>query len=199
MWKKAFVVLLSFNLLIVVGFTVWWGTLPKIGQGTGVTPPSSSVTAKAATIQLSVGSNAINSYLDYALSQQADVQKVLASAQVSFGNTWNVQLGIKLSNRVVPFAITFAPQVARGNLLLQVQSATMGQIPIPTAALMFVFRHLPWPNWIGVDEAHNVLALNFTERPQNPYGVYITDYSAQSRLLTLQITIQPKALLKGKP
>lgn len=123
---------------------------------------------------------------------------MLSSAQVSFADTWNVQLGIKLSDRVVPFSITFIPQVNHGNLLLQVQSATMGQIPIPTAALMFVFRHLPWPNWIAVDDAHSILALNFTERPQNPYGVYIQNYSNQTKLLTLQITIQPKTLLKGK-
>lgn len=199
MWKKAFVLLLSFNLLLVVGFTVWWGTLPKASPGAVVNPPASSTSGKPATIQVSLGSDAINSYLQYALTEQKDVQKVLSDAQINFGNNWNVQLGVKLVNKVVPFAITFAPQASQGNLLLQVQSATMGQIPIPPAALMFVFRHLPWPNWIAVDDAHNTLALNFSERPQNPYGIYIQNYSAQSKLLTLQISIQPKTLLTAKP
>ncbi|OFW78022.1 MAG: hypothetical protein A2201_05335 [Alicyclobacillus sp. RIFOXYA1_FULL_53_8] len=199
MWKKAFILLLSFNLLLVVGFTVWWGSLPKASQTSSNLPSSGVTSGQPANVQVAIGSQAINSYLQYALTEQKDVQKVLSDARVDFSDQWNVQLGIKLTDRIVPFTIVFNPQVQNGNLLLQVQSATMGEIPIPTAALMFVFRHLPWPNWITTDAANNTLALNFTQRAQNPYGIYIQSYSPVSKLLTLQITILPKALLKGKP
>ena len=199
MWKRAFIVLLSFNLLLVVGFTAWWGTLPRAGStGLPVTPGAAGST-QLATVKVAIGDQAINSYLQYALSEQQDVKKVLSYAKVGFGNQWDVQLGIKLTDRVVPFNLNFQPQIQGGNLWLQVQSASMGQIPIPVAALIFVFRHLPWPTWIAVNANTSTLELNFTQRPQNPYGVAVESYSSTEKLLTLNISIQPKTLMKSKP
>ena len=198
LWKKAFVVLLSLNLLVIVGLTALWGSLPKVSQSSspGVTAGASN--QQPATVQLAVGQNAINAYLQYALSQQKDVKNVLSSAQIQFGNAWTVNAGFKLSDRVVPFDMVFTPTVQNGNLQLALQSANMGQLPIPTAALVFVFRRLPWPNWITVDPSTDALDLNFTKRPQNPYGVSIVGYSPQTRLLTLKVSILPKDLPKPK-
>lgn len=193
MWKKAFIVLLSLNLFVIVGGALWWGTLPKASS---VTPPSQAITsnAKAATIQLSVGQDAVNTYLEYALSQQQDVRRVLSYANVQFSNTWKVQLGLKLQNRIVPCNLVFVPQVNNGNLVLHVQSATMGEIPAPLGALFFILRHLPWPQWITVDGLAHNLNINFTERPQNPYGVKILSYSPSTKQVTLLLSIIPKSI-----
>ncbi|MCL6452001.1 MAG: DUF2140 family protein [Alicyclobacillus sp.] len=194
MWKKAFVVLLSLNLFVVVGGALWWGTLPKASS---VQPPQAAVMSndKPATIQLSVGQDAINSYLEYALSEQADVSQVVSYANVQFADTWTVQIGLKLKDRVIPCNIVFTPTVANGNLILHVESATTGDLPVPLGALFFVMSHLPWPAWIAVDGANHDLHLNFTERPQQPYGVRILGYSAATREVSLQVSILPKSLL----
>jgi uncharacterized protein YpmS len=194
MWKKAFVALLSLNLLILVGFTLWWGSLPKaagveekVNQLAGQTKP--------ATVQLAVGEDAVNSYLEYAVSEQKDVQRVLAYARVHFDTNWEVQVGLKLADRVVPCDIIMAPKTSGGNLTLQVLQANMGDLPVPTSALFFVFQHLPWPSWITVDSEQNELNLLFTNRPQQPYGIQIVGYSTATKLVTLRITIVPKSLL----
>lgn len=197
MWRKAFLVLLSLNLCVVVAGTLWWQTLPKAAQ---VQTPSQAVATntKPATIQLSVGQDAINSYLEYALSEEQDVQKVLSYASIQFGKQWDVQAGLKLKGRVVPCDIVITPEVDNGNLILHVERATMGEIPAPLGALFFVMQHLPWPNWIAVDGVQHDLHINFTERPQQPYGIRILGYSPTKKTITLQISILPKSIFQAQ-
>lgn len=195
MWKKAFVALLSINLMIIVGFTLWWGSLPRASNVDQKVAKLASQD-KTATVQLAVGEDAINAYLEYAVGEQKDVGRVLSYARVHFDTDWDVQVGIKLSDRVIPCDIVMSPTVNNGDLYLQVKSATMGEIPVPPSALFFVLRHAPWPSWITVDPDHSTLNLLFTKRPQNPYGIEILDYSQQTKLVTLRITIVPKSLLK---
>lgn len=196
MWKKAFIILLSLNLFVIVGGTMWWGSLPKTSA---VSSPTETVqkSDKPATIQLSLGADAINSYLEYALSEQADVQRVLAYGSVAFSDTWQVQVGLKLKDRVVPCTFVFTPQVDNGNLVLHVESATMGDIPAPLGALFFVMLHVSWPSWIVVDATNHNIHVNFTERPQLPYGVRVLSYSPTTKQISMQVTIVPKSLLQS--
>ncbi|WP_026962161.1 DUF2140 family protein [Alicyclobacillus herbarius] len=194
-WKRAFIILLTVDLLVVVAITVWWGTLPKANSGPVAPAPARS--GKAATVQLSIGQDAVNAYLDYALSEQSDLKNTLSYARVEFDDTWEVQIGAKLADRVVPFDVEFNPVIRNGNLELQMESADLGQVPVPPAALIMILRHLPWPDWIAVNPDQRAIDLNFTDRPQHPYGIRILGYSRQTRLLTLQVTIVPKTLLQG--
>jgi uncharacterized protein YpmS len=194
MWKKAFVALLSLNLLVLVGFTMWWSMLPKANTVQQKVDKLASQD-KTASVQLAIGEDAINTYLEYAISEQKDIQGVLSYVRVHFDADWQLQVGIKLYDRVVPFDIVMSPKVQDGNLYLQVKSASMGQLPVPPSALFFVFKHLPWPNWITVDSDNYTINLLFTERPQQPYGIEILDYSTSTKLVTLRVSIVPKSLL----
>lgn len=193
MWKKAFIILLSINLLILTAFTMWFGSLSRVSKNS---LPPAPVAGSTAPVQVSIGQSAINAYLEYALSEQPDLKKFLSYAKVTFGTTWEIELGVKLSDRVVPFDINFAPTVVAGNLDLRVVDATMGQIPLPPAGLILVFKHLPMPAWIHVDAPNETLDVNLTERPQNPYGVRILSYNMATKMLTLLVTIVPKSVLK---
>ncbi|MBX5435728.1 MAG: DUF2140 family protein [Alicyclobacillaceae bacterium] len=192
MWKKAFLTLLSLNLLVVVLVALWIGLLPK--ESPPLPAGTSSSSGKSATVQLSVGPDAINTYLDYAVSQQADLKRVLSYAHVRFNRSWDVQVGVKMADKIVPCDVVFQPDIHQGNLSLGVESATIGDIPVPTGLLMIVFRHVPWPQWIVVDAEHGQLDLKFTERPQHPYGVRVLGYSPITRQLTMAVSIQPKSL-----
>lgn len=191
MWKKAFAVLLSLNLLIIAGVAIWFVSLPKAGSST--IPPKVAAGEKQASFQVSIGDKAINTYLEYALSQQADLKGVLSYASVHFNNQWNVQLGAELEGHVVPFDAVFTPQIVGGNLHLHMESAQFGGLPVPTSALFLVLQHLPWPNWIHTDGTNQTLDVNLTERPQHPYGVKILNYSDKTKLLTLLVSIEPKS------
>lgn len=191
MWKKAFVTLLTLNLLFIVGAAIWFVSLPSAGSQS--IPPSIAAGEKPATVQLSVGDQAINTYLEYALSEQADLKGVLAYATVHFDNQWDIQLGAKLEQHVVPFDATFTPTIVGGNLQLHMDSAQFGGLPIPTSALFLVLQHLPWPNWIHTDGLHQTIDINLTERPQHPYGIKVLRYSPQTKLLTLLVSIIPKS------
>jgi uncharacterized protein YpmS len=193
-WKKAFVALLSVNLLVIVSLTLWWGSLPKASK-VQTQVENASDPGKSANLQLAVGEDAINAYLEYAVGEQQDLKNVLSYATVKFDSTWEIQFGIKLSDRVVPSDIVVQPLIENGNLSLKFKSATMGALPVPTSGLFFILKHLPWPNWITVDATQEVLHLNFTDRPQHPYGIQILDYSTDTKLLTLRISILPKTLL----
>ncbi|MCL6445398.1 MAG: DUF2140 family protein [Alicyclobacillus sp.] len=193
MWKKAFVTLLSLNLMLLVGITLWFGSLPRPSAPPRQDVPSDS--GKAANVQLAIGPSAINTYLEYALADEPDVSRVLSFARVHFGQHWDVQVGLKLYGKVVPCDVEFAPSIQAGNLQLHVLSATVGQIPMPTSLLMLIFRHVPWPNWIAVDVKQQNLNLNFTERAQHPYGIHVVGYSSTTKRLTLNVSILPKALL----
>jgi len=196
MWKKSFIVLLLINLLIVLGGLAWLNSFPRQAPAPG-TP--AAVDGVPATVQLSVGQDAINTYLEYFLSEQADMSRVLSYARVNFDSNWEGELGIKLVDRVVAFNIVFVPVIDHGNIDLRVESATMGQIPLPPSLLFLVFRRLPWPNWITVDAQNNTLDVNLTKRPQRPYGIEVMSYSSQTRLLTLLVSIVPKATLHQSP
>ncbi|MCL6627150.1 MAG: YpmS family protein [Alicyclobacillus shizuokensis] len=197
-WKRAFIVLLALDLLVVVAVTVWWGTLPKAAS-TPSPVTSGRQAGKPATIQLSIGQDAVNAYLDYALSEQPDLKNTLSYARVRFGETtWKVQLGAKLADRVVPFNVVFTPAIHNGNLELRIDSADLGQVFLPPSALIVILRHLPWPAWISVNGEERALNLNFSQRPQQPYGLRVLRYAPKTRLLTLKVTIVPKTLLAGK-
>lgn len=191
MWKKAFATLLSLNLLIIAGVAIWFVSLPK--AGTTTIPPKVAAGEKQATVQLSIGDEAINTYLEYALAEQADLKGVLSYATVHFDKQWNIRIGAELEGHVVPFDATFTPTIIGGNLQLHMESAQFGGLPIPTSALFLVFQHLPWPNWIHTDGTNQTLDINLTERPQHPYGIKILKYSDQTKLLTLLVSIEPKS------
>jgi uncharacterized protein YpmS len=195
MWKKAFIVLLSLNLFVIVLFTLWFGSLPKASKfGSG--QAASDSTGKPAPIQLSVGEQAINAYLEYAIAEEPDVKRVLSYAKVKFDDKWSIQLGIKLADRVVAFDTVISPSIHNGNLGLRIETASMGEVPLPVNALLFLFRNLPWPNWIQIQPETNTLELNFSERPQKPYGVRVLNYSPVTKMLTVLVTIVPRSVLK---
>ncbi|SFU91749.1 DUF2140 family protein [Alicyclobacillus macrosporangiidus] len=198
MWKRAFIALLSVNLAVLALLGLWWGSLPKAGS---VPAPVPAAGEKAATFQLALDQDAINTYLEYAVSEQPDLKAVLAYARVQFDDRWRVQLGFKLQDRVVPADVVFTPSISGGDVTLHMESATVGalpSIPVPESALFFVFKHLPWPNWIGVDAEHADLQLHLSQRPQRPYGVQVIGYDPAQKLLTLRVSILPKSLLSAK-
>lgn len=195
MWKKAFVLLLSLDLLVFVIIGVWFATLPKPKSGNVPQAPSSE---RLARIQLSMGQDAINTYLAVAVSQQPDLKKVLSYATVQFGTRWKLQFGLRAQNRVVPADLVIAPKISGGNLDLQIEHATLGHVPIPLSLLMLTLRHASWPNWIAIDTANHMLNLNFSERPKSPYGVEVLGYSPQTQQLSMRLLIAPKAALSGR-
>jgi uncharacterized protein YpmS len=195
-WKKAFVILLCCNLLIFTVSIAWLTALPKASQSPASPAPSS--VSPAANIQVGIGQDAINTYLQYALTEQADVQRFLSSATIHFSNTWDFQAGIKLMDRVVPFQLQFQPIVNNGNVDLKVVNASMGDIPIPPSLLFLLMRRVAWPSWIQLNDEQKMIDVNFTDRPKQPYGVHIVSYNPDTQLLTLIITIIPKNVLSAK-
>ncbi|MCL6517127.1 DUF2140 family protein [Alicyclobacillus sp.] len=197
MWKKAFIALLSLNVGVLALAGLWWASLPR--AGTVTTPAPQAAGETPATFQLTLGQDAINTYLEYAVSEQPDLAAVLSYARVQFDDHWRVQLGFKMQDRVVPADVVFTPAVAGGDVTLHMESAAIGSIPVPESALFFVFRHLPWPSWIGVDAENANLLIELTKRPQHPYGVKVTGYDPAAKQLTLEITLLPKSLFSNRP
>lgn len=195
MWRKAFVALLSINVLIVVSIMIWLGSLPDRAQKAILSNPPVSGSGQA-TVQLLVGDAAVNTYLQYAVDEQQELSRVLSYMRVAFGDDWDVQVGVKLADKVIPCDIHFLPIVENGDLHMKIVSATMGAIHVPVGLLAMAFTRLPWPNWITVDSRTAQLNINFTARPQHPYGVQVSDYSPQSHLLTLLVSIAPKSLTR---
>lgn len=195
MWKKAFVLLISIDLLVVVAAAVWFASLPSATHGTP--PKSSSSSEQQAKIELSMGAPAINTYLAYALAKQPDVAKAVSYVRVDFGDQWLVDFGLRLGNRAVPVQLTIAPHIQGGNLGMQMQHATLGGISIPPALLVLTLAHAPWPSWITVDTSTNTLAVNFAKRPSTPYGLRVLSYSAKTKQLSVQVLITPQSVLSG--
>jgi uncharacterized protein YpmS len=196
MWKRAFIVLLSINLVIAVFAIAWLNTFPKSAT---VPKANTDLTEKAANVQLAIGEDAINTYLEYALAEQPDVKQIFSYARVGLSNTWDCDVGIKLTDRVVPFHLTLSPNVQAGNVALQIDSAAIGGIPVPTSLLMLVLKHAPWPYWISLDLDHQAIDVDFTKRTPHPYGVKILGYSPTTKLLTLMISIVPKSAVSSLP
>lgn len=196
MWKKAFVVLISLDLLIAVAGVVWFRSLPRAAN---LPPPRASTQnqQQLAQIELSMGAQAINTYLEYGLAKQKDLSQVVTYANVGFGNHWTVRFGLRLGNRVLPVTIVITPHIQSGNLGLQMISAQLGGLPVPPALLMMTFRQVPWPNWIFVSTATDTLQLNFTKRSPSPYGLRILSYSSNTKQLSMRVLIAPKSALAG--
>ncbi len=195
MWKKAFVLIISIDLLIAVAAAVWFATLPPAARATP--PKSSAPSSQQAQIELTMGAPAINTYLAYALAKQPEVTKAVSYVRVNFSNQWVVNFGLRLGSRSVPVQLSIAPHIQGGNLGMQIQSATLGGIPVPPALLVLTLAHAPWPNWIAVNTSTNTLQINFTERPANPYGLRVLGYSPQTKQLSVQVLITPQSALSG--
>ncbi|GMA63238.1 YpmS family protein [Alicyclobacillus fastidiosus] len=196
-WKRGFIILLSLNILVFVGGLIVLDTFPSQSSSSVKNMQSTQDDSKTAAVQVVIGQDAINSYLAYELTQEADVQKIMSYAHIQFASTWNCDLGVKLLDKVVPFHLVFVPDVENGNLNLQVQSASMGEVPVPNSLLFLLLKHLQWPNWINLDANHQTIQLNFTERPQQPFGVRILNYSSTTQQLTLQVMMSPSAIAQG--
>lgn len=192
MWKRAFIVLLSINLVLLVFGLVLLNSFPH-----GAPVPKSQISAqgKPANVQLAIGEEAINTYLEYALTEQPDIKQIFSYARVGFDSSWGCDVGIRLSDRIVPFHLTLQPFVSSGNLDLRIVNASIGDIPIPTSMLLLVLKHAPWPSWISLDIPNEAIDVNFTKRPPHPYGVKILDYSQQTKLLTMVVSIVPKSVM----
>ncbi len=193
MWKRAFIVLVSINLVVFVFGAVWLNSFPRFAP----TPSSQiSILGKPTNVQLAIGQDAINTYLEYALTEQPDLRQIFSYARVQFDTTWDCDVGINLADRVVPFQLTFQPSIVAGNLDLQVVNASIGDIPIPTSLLLLVLKHAPWPYWITLDISQQAIDVNFSKRIPHPYGVQVLGYSSQTKLLTLMVSIVPKSVIR---
>lgn len=192
-WRKLFVVLLSLNLMLFVLVALWFGSLPK-ADSVVRTP---TIPTTDANVELTIGQQAVNSYLTYALEEQKDVNKVLRYITVGFTNNWNFRLGVNVADRVIPCDVVLTPTVHDGNLWLPVVSASIGGITVPKSLLFYLFSHAPWPSWIVVDSQAEQIDVNLTERPQSkksPYHIRAIGYSAVTRSLTFLVSISPKQL-----
>lgn len=194
-WKRAFVVLLTLNVLVGVLALAWITSFPTAtSPQVSALPQHLSTPSNEAVMQVAIGDEAINSFLNYDLPRQHDLKRVLASARVSFAEDWNCRLDIKLLDRQVPFVMTFSPAVHRGNLDLHLLRSSMGGVPLPDFMLFLVFRHLPWPGWIILNSKQHTLDVNFTNRPPRPYSIRVLSYSAKTKQLTLAVGIEPSAV-----
>lgn len=192
-WRKLFVILLSLNLMVFVLVALWFGTLPKATSKVHV----SSIPTTDANVELTIGQQAVNSYLTYALEEQKDVKNVLRYVTVGFSDNWNIQLGVNVAGRVIPCDVVLTPTVHNGNLWLPVASASIGGINVPKSLLFYLFSHAPWPTWIVVDSHSQQIDVNLTERPQSktsPYHIRAIGYSTVTRALTFLVSISPKQL-----
>ncbi len=177
--------------------TLFWGSLPQKQQ---VQHQVQQATAShsLATVQLAVGDAALNTFMEYALSGQKDLNHVVSYVRLTFADQWQVKVGFNVASRILPFEFVIDPQVQQGgNLSLHVISASMGQIGAPLGVVFFVFDHLSFPAWIRVNGQSHSLELNFSERPQQPYGIHIISYQPTTRLLTLRISMVPKSVLES--
>ncbi|MFX4301386.1 DUF2140 family protein [Alicyclobacillus tolerans] len=188
-WKRAFVVLLSINLLAAIGLLVWVTSFPKPSAST--VPLQSIPSGTPANIQMSIGDEAINAYLAYDLPRQKDLNRFLQSAKVNFSNNWKAQLDILFLGRVIPFDMTFLPVVENGNLNLQLEQSSMGGVGLPNRLLFLFFERMPWPNWIQLQSQNDMIQVNLSERPQSPFRIRALAYNPRTRLLTLEISIFP--------
>ncbi|RIV24269.1 DUF2140 family protein [Alicyclobacillaceae bacterium I2511] len=195
-WKKSFVTLLSLNILVFVMAVLFWGSLPK-KQQVQQQVQQGSASHQTATVQLAVGDAALNTFMEYALSGQKDLNPVLSYMRLTFSNQWQLQVGLNIASRVLPLEFVLIPQVQpTGNLALNVVSANMDGISAPVDVVFFIFEHLSLPTWIRINAPSHIIDLNFTNRPQQPYGIHIVSYNPTTHLLTLRISMVPKSLLQ---
>ncbi|MDQ0190748.1 DUF2140 family protein [Alicyclobacillus cycloheptanicus] len=192
MWKKLFVLLLSFDLLVIVAGAVGFAVLSQPHKQPS--PPAQSV-GQEAEIPLTIGQDAINTYLAYAVSESSELRKTVSYATVQLGTEWNLQFGFLVGGRVLPVSILVTPTIHSGNLDLRVQQAHMGGLPIPPAVLVSVLQHAPLPAWIVADRDTNTIDLNVTARPKSPYGVRFVSYDATTKQLSVILLVAPKAAL----
>lgn len=195
-WKRGFIILLTLNLLLLVGGLIVWNTFPLTSHSSSPAPiQNEKGQQNEASIQLVIGQDAINTYLTYAVSHEADLHKIIGRAHIEFASTWNGDVDVIVLGRTIPFHLVMVPVVVSGNLYLQIKQASMGVIPIPDSLLFPLMQRVQWPNWIRVDATHRVLQLNLTQRPQNPFGIRVVQYSDLTQQLTMQLTMSPNAIL----
>lgn len=194
-WKKLFVILLSINLLLFVLVALWFQTLPR----SHATTAHQHLLAQAANVDLTIGQQAVNTYLTYALDEQKDVRNVLDYASVRFTNDWNIILGVKIAGRIIPCDVELMPSVHQGDLWLPVTSASIGGVSVPKSLLFYLFKHAPWPSWIVVDDHNQRIDVNLADRApskKSPYHIRAKDYSPQSQTITFIVSILPKQIAK---
>lgn len=197
-WKRAFIILLSLNVLVFAGGIILLNSFPK--ETAPTTPPSlATPSAGKASVQVVIGQDAINTYLAYAIRQDATLKKNLRYARIQFASDWTCDFGVNVLDSTVPFHLVLSPLIEQGNLYLQVKQASMGVLPIPNGLLFSILQRVHWPSWIGVDQAHDILQINLTKRPQNPFGVEVLNYSSSQQQLTLQLSMSPNAMLQHAP
>ncbi|WP_206832103.1 DUF2140 family protein [Alicyclobacillus fructus] len=197
MWKRLFIVLAALDLLAVIAGLIVWNGLPK--SGSGQPSSTSSIPANAPTVQVDIGADAINAYLAYAIAHDPEVGRVLESGSVQFGDTWVCDFAVKVLDHALPMQFVVTPIVRNGNLILHVDSAQLSFIPLPRSMVFSVLERAPLPNWIQIDSEAQNIALNFTERPAQPFAIRVVQYSPSDKKLSLHLAISPQALAHQVP
>ncbi|WP_067621189.1 DUF2140 family protein [Alicyclobacillus acidiphilus] len=194
-WKRAFIILFGINLLICAAGLIAWNALPNHAPSQTVSPAKTP--AGAPSVDVVIGQDAVNAYLAYAIQQEADLRQIVEGAHVQFATNWDCDFYIDVLGKAMPFHLTITPLIENGNMLLHVEKASMASIPIPNPILFSLLGRARWPNWIQTDAGHDNLDINFTSRPQQPFGVRAVQYSPETQQLTMQITISPNTLMKS--
>lgn len=198
-WKRAFIVLFSVNLLIVAGGVALWESFPRVNSSQSPPATGQGSAAHEASIQVDIGQDAVNTYLQYAIVDDPELAHVLDTAHVTFATQWSCSMGVKILGEVVPIDLVLNPIIQGGNLDMQVVSANIGVLPVPNGLLFSVLGHVKFPSWIQADGSQSQLRLNFSQRPARPFGVQILGYSPVSQTLALQLTLSPSMMLHPSP
>lgn len=190
MWKQLFALLLSLHLLLIAAVAAWYLRLPRATDASPSVPSLATAASPASGIDVQIGQQAVNAFLQQALKNQPEVNRILATANITMGETWTGDIGIKIRNGVVPFNITFVPTVSSGRLDLQIAHADVGSTTV-TSTLINVIQLLRLPHYVTFIPGTDTLEIDLSALPTGPVEVHALSYSGSARTLTVLVNLVP--------
>jgi uncharacterized protein YpmS len=156
-WKRAFLVLLAADLLVVLllfvfltGFFAPKTPLPKAEKGSS--PAIFTVQANKKQLETLINE-----------SIQANSTKKL-NYRVSIGNQVELKGSYRLLFTAIPFSLSFSPQVSGGDVILRETSVKIGSVRLPDRAVLgFLKSGTNFPKWVLIQPQQRQVYLNLTK------------------------------------
>jgi uncharacterized protein YpmS len=195
-WKKLFLSLLAFNILIIILLLtlIYW---PVSENKIPVTEDASEQTSSEFVIRTTKQNlnSLVNAYIEKLLGDSKHHYRVSLEEDVHLIGE------LPVFSSTVPLSVHFEPLVQEnGDLILKQRSISVGLLELPNQKIMeYMDKYLPMPEWVTVNPKNQEIYVAVTDMDtQSNFQVAVETIDLEANNLAFKLKVPYETLGIGK-
>ncbi|MGP7815964.1 YpmS family protein [Niallia sp. 01092] len=158
-WKIAFLILLTINLIIVIGLSILIFLPSDKTNHSGITEDQT----KAATLDVTTNKSDLTKLINHYIKKEGLNGRI--HYEINLTDEVELYGSLPVFNEDINMNLTFEPEaLENGDLVLRQKSISIGQLPLPVSYVMkFIQQQYKLPEWVEINPEKETIYVYLTK------------------------------------